>query len=160
MPRAQAKRVEFSQTIFDRICGLIAGGKSVREVCALEGMPDRATFNCWRKSTPELQAQYDAACIDREEVYFEQIIAIADECRAGTKTVTKETAAGTFTETTEIDMVERARVQIDARKWTLARMNRKKYGDHVTEELTGPNGGPLQIERVRLNMTPVPELPE
>lgn len=53
-----------------------------------------------------------------------------------------------------------ARVQIDQRKWELKIRNRKVYGDHVTEEITGPNGGPLQIERVRLNMQPVDELPE
>jgi hypothetical protein len=157
MPRAPAPQVRFSQAIFDRICDMIADGKSVRQACAGKGMPDRATFNRWRKSTPELQAQYDAACIEREEVYFEQIVDIADECRVGVKKTTK---ANGDVETVEIDMVERARVQIDARKWTLARMNRKKYGDHVTEELTGPNGGPLQIERVRLRMTPVEELPE
>jgi hypothetical protein len=153
--KKQAPRVEFSQEIFDRICALIADGSSLRAACEKEGMPHRTSFNVWRKSEPELQAQYDAACLDREEIYFEQIIDIADECRVGVKKTTK---ANGDIETVEIDMVERAKVQIDARKWSLARMNRKKYGDHITEELTGPNGGPLQV--VRLRMAPVDELPE
>lgn len=147
----------FTQALFDKICNQIAEGKSLREICEQKNMPNRKTFRTWRMRTVELQQQYDLACLDREETYFEQIIAIADESRAGFKTTTKSNGD---IETVETDMTERAKIQIDARKWTLARMNRKKYGDHVTEELTGPNGGPLQIERVRLNMKPVEELPE
>lgn len=145
----------FTQALFDQICDLIADGRSVREICARKGMPNRRTFQNWYQRTPELQAQYDRACIEREEVYFEQIITIADECRKGIKTTTK---ANGEVETVETDMTERAKIQIDARKWSLARMNRKKYGDHITEELTGPNGGPIQT--VRLRMMPVEELPE
>lgn len=136
--RKQAPKVHFSQEIFDHICERIADGASVLAACAGKGMPTRQTFNVWRKSTPELQAQYDAACIDREEAIFDDIQHIAD---------------------TEKD-ARRATVRIDARKWRLARMNRKKYGDRVANELSGPDGGPLQIERVRLNMQPVEELPE
>jgi len=122
MARKQAPRVEFSQEMFDLICALIADGKSLRQACAGDGMPDRATFNTWRKSTPELQAKYDAACIDREEAIFDDIQDIADS---------------------EPD-ARRAAVKIDARKWRLARMNRKKYGDRVTNEHTGEDGGPIE----------------
>lgn len=138
MPRAAAPRVEFSQEIFDRICSLIADGKSVRAACKGKGMPTRQTFNDWRKRAPELQKQYDQACIDREEAIFDDIQDIADTARDPQK----------------------ARNQIDARKWRLARMNRKKYGDHVSAEHSGPDGGPIQTQVVRLRMTPVEELPE
>lgn len=141
--KGQAPRVEFSQSLFDAICGRIALGASLRVICAEDGMPDRGTFNGWRKRSDALQAQYDQACIDREDEYFEQIVDIADECRVGVKTVTRETATGKITETTEIDMVERAKVQIDARKWVLARMNRKKYGDKMTQEVVGADGGAI-----------------
>lgn len=147
----------FTQALFDKICDLIADGRSLREICSMKNTPNRKTFHNWCKNTPELQEQYDRACLEREEVYFEQIINIADECRKGVKTTTKGNGD---VETVETDMTERAKIQIDARKWTLARMNRKKYGDHVTEELVGANGGPIQVERVRLKMTPVEELPE
>jgi hypothetical protein len=140
--KGEHRGVEFSQALFDRICALLAAGGSLRDVCALDGMPDRSTFNKWRKRTPDLQAQYDAACVDREDVYFEQIITIADECRVGEKRVTKSNGD---VEVTEIDMVERAKVQIDARKWVLARMNRKRFGDKVTQELTGADGGPIVV---------------
>lgn len=142
----------FTQALFDKICNLIAEGKSVREICRMEGMPDRRTFRGWHQRTPELQAQYDRACLDREEVYFEQILEIADDSAGD------EMEIGDGIKALNSEYVQRSKVRIDARKWILARMNRKKYGDHVTEEITGPNGGPLQV--VRLKMTPVEELPE
>jgi hypothetical protein len=139
-PAKGTKPVRFSQALFDRICALIADGKSVREACSGKGMPDRGAFNDWRKRTPELQAQYDAACLDRQEATFDDIQYIAD---------------------TEKD-TRRAAVMIDARKWRLARMNRKEYGDKVANEHSGPNGGPIETRQqvVRLRMTPVEELPE
>lgn len=103
-------RVEFSEALFDRICGLIADGKSVRKACVGTGMPDRATFNSWRKRTPELQAQYDQAYKDYEDSTLQDIVHIAD---------------------TEPD-TDRAKVKIDARKWELKIRNRKRFGDNVT----------------------------
>lgn len=143
--KGQAPRTEFSQALFDAICGRIALGASLRTICAEDGMPDRATFNGWRKRSDELQAQYDQACLDREDHYFEEIVDIADESRIGTKTTTK---ANGDVETVEVDMVERTRVQIDARKWVLARMNRKKYGDKLGVD-GGEDGSPLVIKIVR-----------
>jgi hypothetical protein len=114
--------VKFSQALFDGICARLAEGESLRSICEAIDMPDRHTVTNWAKGTPELQAQYDAACTAREETYFEQIIEIADTA----------------------DDPAKARNQIEARKWTLARMNRKKYGEHVKQEITGADGGPLQ----------------
>lgn len=44
--------------------------------------------------------------------------------------------------------VQVARVQIDLKKWTAARMAPKQYGDKVQTEISGPNGGPIQTEEV------------
>lgn len=126
----------FTQALFDKICDQIADGKSVREICEQKGMPNRRTFHDWCRRTPELQAQYDAAYLMGEQSILDDIQYIADTGTDPAKT----------------------RVQVDARKWTLKVRNRKVYGDHVTEELTGPNGGPLQV--VRLRMTRAEELPE
>ena len=128
----------FTQALFDRICEQMAEGKSLRAICKGRDMPNKRTVMRWIENDTALRAQYSEAQNLRAEHYFDQIIEIADGKSDPAKT----------------------RVQVDARKWVLARMNPKKYGDKFTQELTGPNGGPLQVERVRLNMTPVPELPE
>ena len=38
----------------------------------------------------------------------------------------------------------RARVCIDARKWWASKVNKKDYGDRVSAEVSGPDGGPIQ----------------
>jgi hypothetical protein len=43
--------------------------------------------------------------------------------------------------------VQRSRLRIDTRKWLLAKLQPKKYGDVQQTQLTGPGGGPLQVER-------------
>lgn len=39
----------------------------------------------------------------------------------------------------------RSKLRVDTRKWYLAKLAPKKYGDKTSMELTGANGGPVQI---------------
>jgi hypothetical protein len=117
--------VRFSQELFDTICRRIAAGgdnSSLRKICVEKDMPDRATFNDWRKRTKELSAQYDAACEDRKDTFFEEMIDIAD---------TEKDAA-------------KARNRIEARKWAWARMDRGRFGDKLGLD-GGENGTPVRI---------------
>lgn len=126
MARARKAAVDFSQEVFDRICELIADGKSVRSACVGKGMPDRRTFNRWCGASPELQEQYDRACKEREDAIFDDVLHISDTI--------KDPA--------------RARVMADNRKWVLACMNRKKYGNKVGVD-GGEDGSPVVVEIVR-----------
>jgi hypothetical protein len=119
--------VTFSQALFDRICERMAEGESLRAICKAKDMPAKRSVLRWVAGDETLAKQYSEAQTMRAECYFDEIIAIADSKSDPQKT----------------------RVQIDARKWVLARMNPKKYGDKFTQELTGSEGGPLVIEIVR-----------
>ena len=48
--------------------------------------------------------------------------------------------------TVTVDMVERARLQVDTRKWLLSKLRPEKYGDRSTVEMSAPGGGPLNIK--------------
>jgi hypothetical protein len=89
----------------------VAGGdkSSLRAICIEAGMPDRATFNGWRKLTPELEKQYAQAREDQKDTFFEELVEIAD---------------------TEPDP-QKARNRMDARKWVWARMDPKRFGDRT-----------------------------
>lgn len=76
------------------------------------------------------------------DVMAEEMIAIADTSRPGV--ITKETDEGV--ETTTKDMVDRARLQVDARKWLLSKLKPEKYGDKLATTLSAPDGGPVKIE--------------
>jgi uncharacterized protein (DUF2336 family) len=115
-------RSTYDQALVDKICAEMADGKSLRAACKGAGRPDRKTFLRWVEKHEAVEKAYVQAIADREERYFEEIIEIADGKANPSKT----------------------RVQVDARKWVLARMNPKKYGDRMTNELTGAGGGPIE----------------
>ncbi len=46
----------------------------------------------------------------------------------------------------------RDRLRIDARKWVVPKMLPKKYGDKVTNELTGANGERLMPDKITIEI--------
>jgi len=121
-------RIAFSPKIFNRICDEIANGKSLLAVCRRPDMPNRRTFERWCERDPALKARYDDACRAREDVIFEEILEIADD-------TTYDTTVTDHGEQPNSEWISRSRLRVDARKWVLARMNRKKYGDKVDSEI-------------------------
>lgn len=99
------------------ICSLLADGESLRKVCERPGMPDKATVFRWLAKHDEFRDQYAKATEIRADAIFEEMFDIADS-------VAEEAAA-----------LGKARLRIDTRKWALARMNPKKYGDKVSQEI-------------------------
>jgi hypothetical protein len=99
------------------ICSLLADGESLRKVCERPGMPNKATVFRWLAQHAEFRDQYAKASETRADAIFEDMFDIADG-------VNEEAAA-----------VAKARLRIDTRKWALARMNPKKFGDKVSQEI-------------------------
>lgn len=42
------------------------------------------------------------------------------------------------------------RLLSDNRKWLLSKLAPKKYGDKVQQEVSGPDGGPVQVTQIQL----------
>lgn len=124
--------VHYTPELVESILDRIGDGESLSAICRIKGMPNKRTFLRWVKDKPEVQKAYTEALALREEVYFDEIVHIVDTCRDPAK----------------------ARLQADSRKWVLARMNPKKYGDKMTQELQGADGGPLVIEMVQFASPP------
>lgn len=99
------------------ICSLLADGESLRKVCERQGMPGKATVFRWLAQHEDFRDQYAKATDTRADAIFEEMFDIADE-------VAEESAA-----------VAKARLRIDTRKWARARMNPKKYGEKVTQDV-------------------------
>ncbi|GLX62443.1 hypothetical protein KMU_04830 [Proteus vulgaris] len=91
-------------------------------------MPSKATVFRWLSENAEFRDQYAKATEQRADALFEEILEIADDVLPDSAEVAK------------------AKLRIDTRKWSLARMSPKKYGDKVTQEITGADGGAIQIE--------------
>lgn len=101
---------KLSQKLFDTVCERIADGESLRSICEDKEMPSKKSFMQWVNKNEKLGDQYARAIDFRAEHYASDIVHIAD---------------------TEEDP-QKARVMIDARKWTASKLLPKRYGERVT----------------------------
>lgn len=127
----------YPRELADTICKRIAEGESLRAVCRDEGMPAASTFLLWLKDDPALTEQYAKAMEMRADAIFDEVFDIADN------------GANDWIEANDPENpgyrlngehIQRSRLRVDTRKWALARMNAKKYGDKVSAEVTGKDG--------------------
>jgi hypothetical protein len=109
--------------MLDRVCEGLISGKSIVEVCKPIDMP---SYN----------AVYLAMAKDAE---FAQVIARAREAQQ--EVVIDETIALADTATPENHNA--VKLQIWARQWRASKLAPKKYGDKVSQELTGKDGAAL-----------------
>jgi hypothetical protein len=117
--------VQFSQELFDTILSRIEEGESLVKICKDDNMPSKSGFYKWLKEFPELVDKYAHACEARADKIFEEIIEIADDSSNDFIRVEK----GESIENKE--WVNRSKLRVDARKWVLAKMQPKKYGDKI-----------------------------
>jgi hypothetical protein len=108
--------------IADELVTWISEGKTLRAFCRQSGYPSKSTIYVALENEPELAGRIARA---REEGHD----AIAEECLE------------------IIDSAEDAnlgKAQVWTRLQLLAKWNPKKYGDKVQQEVSGPDGGPLE----------------
>jgi hypothetical protein len=125
-------------------------------------MPTPAGFLKWVETEPEVSKHYARA---REIGYLklaDEIIALSDktyewvtiqELDPDGKPVFDEAGEPllkTVLMPLNNDVIAHKRVQIDTRKWMLSKMLPKIYGDKLTQEHTGANGGPIAMAAVDL----------
>lgn len=133
----------FPQEIADRICEQIAEGRSLRSVLKDEGMPASSTVFKALAADKAFAEQYARAREAQADALFDEILDIADE--SANDSYTDDNG----NERTNQEVVARSKIRIDARKWMAGKLRPKVYGEKVSAELTGANGGPVQIEEIR-----------
>lgn len=135
------------------ICARLSEGESLRSVCRDEEMPCTASIFGWLAKDAAFLEQYARACEARTNAMAEEILEIADDSSGDT---IRDPETGN--EKLNAEFVARSRLRVDARKWLMARMAPKKYGDKVTQEISGPGGKPVEqkITLIELVAVPVP----
>ncbi len=106
------------------ICVEISSGRSLRDICSSEGMPDKATVFRWLAAHEDFRDQYARAREAQADAMLEDIFEIADQYDA-----TKDKL--------DVEHINRAKLRIDTRKWVASKLRPKKYGDKVDHEHSG-----------------------
>lgn len=114
----------------DAILADIASGEPTRRAIVAHGADTKGFY---RLITGDEDAgkRYARAKELGLDALADETLALADDSRVGVKTITK---ANGDVETVTGDMIERSRLQVDTRKWLLAKLAPKKYGERQTLE--------------------------
>ena len=128
MAYTEAKKDE----CFDYIISEIESGKSLRYALSTNGMPSSKTFYEWleekdeqgnlTEQATEKVKRYAHACEQRELILLDEILEIAD--KQGEDVI--ETDNGPVV---NHNIIQRNKLQIEARQWTLGKLRPEKYGN-------------------------------
>jgi hypothetical protein len=113
--------------IFNEICDNVIENKISFNKAVEKSPINLVTFYKWITENEIFEKLYKYAREIRSDVLFEEIIEIADTTEEGE--VTKISERGI--EVKKGDMTDHRRLKVDARKWVVARMQPKKYGDKI-----------------------------
>lgn len=116
----------YTQEIADVICERLANGESLRRICESEDMPSLSMVMRWLGANAEFREQYARARELQAEFIFDQMAEIADD---GTNDWMASNAPDCEGYKFNSEHVSRSKLRIDARKWMLAKMSPRKYGD-------------------------------
>lgn len=137
---AGGRPTDYSAEIAEAICALITEGVSVRQIGARPDMPDEATVYRWIAAHDEFRERYARAKEAQADRFAEEIIEIADD---GTNDWMLREQGEETVEVVNHEHIQRSKLRVDARKWLMAKMAPKRYGESVA--MTGAGGGPILI---------------
>lgn len=141
----RGRPTSYNKEVATEICARIAEGESLRSICEDEHLPNRRTVNQWliEGTYEDFNLQYARAREAQADFMADDIVDIADDARndwmerKGKDDVGYELNG---------ENIQRSRLRVDARKWKAGKLAPKKYGDKTTTELTGKDGGAVQVE--------------
>jgi hypothetical protein len=120
--RGVGRPSKYSEELASEICRLLSEGESLRQICERQDMPARSTVNKWLAQKREFADQYALARERQADFYADEMVHLADTA----------------------EDVNKARLQIDTRKWVAAKLLPKKYNDRlVTEHVAGGDARPM-----------------
>jgi len=131
LPGKAGRPSTYDQQVADRICELMAEGNDMGTICEMAGMPSRSTVSRWAAARPDFAEQCARAREALADFELDRLKRIAEEC-------TEENVNST-------------RVKLNHYQWRLMKIAPRRYGDRVQTEITGPNGGPMQVQALTID---------
>jgi hypothetical protein len=141
---------EYSEQLADKICERIACSdlgleEVLQEISLTDGWaPHPSTVYRWLDDIPEFRDKSARARTFQSDYITDLAVKVARTPLIGR---VEKTTQGEKSETqiTVADNVERAKLIVQTLFKRAGQLNPKKYGERITNELTGADGGPLQI---------------
>ena len=142
---------DYSDELANSICEKLMAGVSLREICRADDMPNRSSVHKWLSENTVFSDQYVRACDIRADGMFDEMFDIADD--SANDWMKRKDGE----EVLNGEHVQRSKIRIDTRKWALARMQPKKYGDRLDLNHGGQDGNPVTTKLVVEFIDPKPK---
>lgn len=152
------------EAVFGDLCVLLEQGMSLTEACTrVVDAPLPSSVLKWVDSDPEgIGQRYALARETGYRLLGDEISRISAETHAIVYVQKRDAAGNLMHDETGEPLLEKAlaplsadvmahkRLMVDTLKWKLSKMLPKVYGDKVTQEHTGKDGGPITMAAVNL----------
>lgn len=123
----------YTPELANKVCEQIAtSSKSLRTICAEEGMPSVGTILSWLNSSPEFLAQYTRAKQEQADYLVEEMLDISDDGSNDLMTITKGDVSY---DVENKEVTNRSKLRVETRKWIASKLKPKKYGEKL--DVTG-----------------------
>lgn len=121
---ATGRPTKYTDELAAEICERIMNGESLRSIVQDDHMPNRSSVHKWLAEIKDFSDQYVKAKDNQADTLADEIMYIADNA----------------------DDVQKARLQVDTRKWIASKLKPKKYGEKLdidakVEQVTPILGG-------------------
>ena len=136
----------WNQEAIDDVLERVSQGATLKSCCrGPDARIPEVTFRRWLlKNVNGLWDLYARARELQLESWADELKELADICREGVRTTVRPDGG---VETVTGDMIERAKLQIDTRKWLMSKIAPKKYGDRTdTNVNVGGTGKAIVVE--------------
>jgi hypothetical protein len=111
----RAKRDGYTPDLGKRICDLVAEGRGLGSIEAMDGMPPRRTVRAWLEKHPEFRESYEAARRWRADHLVDEALEIVDGVRGSDSSAA----------------VQAARNAADMRRWLASKLLPERFGDKL-----------------------------
>jgi hypothetical protein len=124
--QGRGRPTKYTPELAAQLCDYLSEGESLRTACAHEGMPDKAQVFRWLSASntadwaQDFRDQYTRAKEEAADALAEDILDIADEPLVSLNDNKMVNAA-----------IQRNKLRVDTRKFLMAKMKPKRYGDKL-----------------------------
>jgi hypothetical protein len=156
MAKKTGRPTRYTQTLADEICAYLAMGQSLRSICGKEDddpqkqkFPAVRTIFYWLRSNEAFLQQYTRAKQESADAMADEILDISDD---GSNDWMERHYGDEDVWVTNGEALQRSKLRVDTRKFLMAKMKPKVYGDKLDlttdgEKLPAPLLGGISLAK-------------
>lgn len=118
----------YTQEMADRICEGLALGNSLRTVCKVDDMPAIRTVFYWLRIHEDFLHQYTRAKEESADAMADEVLDISDDGSNDWMEIHRGDYQGWQVNG---EALQRSKLRVETRKWLMAKMKPKKYGEKI-----------------------------